>query len=128
MKKPRSLYPDDSSRMSLKQRRNYYRSSIAAIPFHEGTNRIVRERIGWTTRNSTNSGLSYGDHRYGHASPLRFNGRLPSYYYESGSDTSSDTSSDTVSTLSLVDWDDEEVDSDADELSEYMDMMVSSHD
>ena len=124
MKKPRSLYLDDTSRMSIKQRRNYFRNSSTECPFHSNTNRIVRQTEGWTSRPT-----SYR---------IDFDGRVPanriyhpdeSDYSDNISDTDSDTSdsdtsdSDTVSTLSLVDW----TDDDMGEISEYMDMVVASH-
>ena len=48
--KPVSTYIDDISRMSLKQRREFYRRSPYNAPFTSNTNRIVRERQNWTHR------------------------------------------------------------------------------
>lgn len=45
-----SLNPTDSSRMSIKQRRNYFRKSSTYAPFHQNTNRIIRQTTGWTSR------------------------------------------------------------------------------
>ena len=43
-----SLNPAD--RMSIKQRRNYFRKSSTYAPFHQNTNRIIRQTTGWTSR------------------------------------------------------------------------------
>ena len=43
-----SLNPAD--RMSIKQRRNYFRKSSTHAPFHQNTNRIIRQTTGWTSR------------------------------------------------------------------------------
>ena len=112
MKKPRSIYPDDLSRMKRKQRRKYYRNSTRLVPFHGSTNRIVRERKGWTSRSRSGNGW------ISNSRAIHYNG----IDYESDSDTSSDT----ASTLTLVDWQDDEVDSEVDELSEYMDMIITA--
>ena len=43
-----SINPAD--RMSIKQRRNYFRKSSTYAPFHQNTNRIIRQTTGWTSR------------------------------------------------------------------------------
>ena len=116
MKKPRfdkDLGGRHTKAMTPKQRRNYCRNYSPT--FWPNSNRIVRERKGWTSR-SGNGWIS--DSRV-----IHYNG----FNYDTDSDSSSDTSSDTVSTLTLVDWQDDEVDSDLDELSEYMDMIITAH-
>ena len=113
-KKPVSIYQDDPSRMSMKQRRNEHRKTYYLAPFHRNTNRIISQRKGWTTRSPSSSDRWISDERV-----MYYNG----HDYGDYSDTSSD-----ASTLSLVDWQDDEVDSLADGLSEYMDMVVSAYD
>ena len=112
IKKPKSMYPDDSSRMSLKQRRNYYRNSTAAIPFHENSNRIIRERTNWTSRPTSRR--------------RDYDGWVPANrpYHPNQSDYSD---SDTASTLTLVD---EPLDTEDEyplQYSGYIDMVTTSH-
>jgi len=118
-KKPHSIYPDDPSRMSMKQRRNEHRKTYYLAPFHCNTNRIVSQRKRWTYR--------VVDHN------LTFEGWIPESraLHYNGVDYNEiiyeDDASSTASTLTLVDWQDDEVDSQADDLSEYMDMVLSAY-
>ena len=84
-------------KMSPKERRNFCRKNSAyEIPFTSRTNRIVRERTGYTSRY-----LDSGNGFISNARAIHYNGR-----FDYGSD-------DTVSTLELVD-----IDSDDEELYE----------
>mgnify|MGYP001375385605 CR=1 FL=1 len=118
-KKPISIYQDDPSRMSMKQRRNEHRKTYYLAPFHCNTNRIVSQRKRWTYRTVDHNLTLEG--WISESRALHYNGvDYNEIIYE-------DDASSTASTLTLVDWQDDEVDSQADDLSEYMDMVISSH-
>ena len=99
--KPVSTYIDDISRMSLKQRREFYRRSPYNAPFTSNTNRIVRERQNWTHRFLDYDLRSWiCDQR-----AFRYNGYMEESSESDSSSSDEDDSSDSssvASTLTLV--------------------------
>ena len=95
-----SLNPSD--RMSIKQRRNYFRKSSTYAPFHQNTNRIIRQTTGWTSR-PTSWRLDYDGlvpaNRNFHPNESDYSDTYSESQYSDTSDTSDASDTDIIRSL-----------------------------